>query len=121
MGAVSIAYTSEVHRNRESWLLASKCMRWHSRFTISVNFGGVSDGDSVHVPRVEPILNSWSPFFHEKTDSTTKYLGPKKCESYNWLLASKCMRWHSRFTISVNFGGVSDGGSVHVTRVQQTQ
>ena len=31
-------------------------------------FGRVSDGDSVHVPRVEPsvnsvYLNSWSPFF----------------------------------------------------------
>ena len=47
-----------------------------------------------------------------------KYLGPKKCESYHWLLASKCMRWHSRFTISVNFGGVSDGDSVHVPRVE---
>ena len=34
--------------------------------------------------------------------STVKYLSPKKCYSYHWLLASKSMRWHSRFSISVN-------------------
>ena len=44
--------------------------------------------------------------------TTVKYLRPKKCYGYHWLLASKSMRWHSRFATSVSFGGVSDGDSV---------